>query len=192
MYLSSSLQTEARGYITCGHLVTVESLGRITRRTIFLWNFIRLSYQTLGRGHSHLSKAIVEPSGQPRVSSPKAVHTSAGADLLRDWMSLVCRDLLHNRAEKWRLPGREPRAAFTPCRGFSLLYKWFSKPFLEIVIIPSEFVLFFRICYYTMLFSHEEEFWRNYVFLGGQSCFCKWLVRFISFQCCFFCWQLRS
>lgn len=45
----------------------------------------------------------------------------AGAGLLRDWMLLVGRYLPQDRIEMWRLPGREPRAAFSPFHVFSLL-----------------------------------------------------------------------
>lgn len=57
MYLSSTLQVDVRGYITCRHFVTVESLIRISSGDHFSVELRAPLLQDAGEGMQSASKA---------------------------------------------------------------------------------------------------------------------------------------
>lgn len=133
---------DVRGYIIHRRFVTVESLRRISSGTIFLWNCMAPQLQGAGEGRQSASKAQLSFNHlASQELAPQKLWTCAGADLLNG-ISVVGRYWPQNRTELWRLPGREPRVAFSPFHVSSLLHKLFSKPFLEFtkfVIVQCSF-----------------------------------------------------
>jgi len=146
---------DVRGYVIYGCFVTVDSLIRISSGTIFPWNFMAPWLQDAGEGTQSASKAqlLFNHLASQELALQKLWTHYVGADLLGDWMSLVGKYLPQDRIEVWRLPGREPRAAFSPFHIFSLLHKLFSKPVLEI----TRFVL--MQCSFHMKKNSEEFFY---------------------------------
>lgn len=173
---------DVRGYIIHRRFVTVESLRRISSGTIFLWNCMAPQLQGAGEGRQSASKAQLSFNHlASQELAPQKLWTCAGADLLNG-ISVVGSCVATK--QDWAVEIARERAQ----SGLLAISCFFT---------PSQtiFKAFFRIhqiCNCTMLFPYEEEFWRIFIFLGELQWFCKWLVRFISFQCCYFCWELCS